>query len=165
MEEKKPRSTADWELIERHYRAGLLSLREIAKEGGVTEGAIRKRAKKDGWTRNLVRTVQHKVDRSVPLAASADELARAGFVYAIYFEVAGERYYKVGMAQHVESRMSGHQGSVPFELRVAIAYYVDNMRKEESVLHYMFGDSLIRGEWFKLSQEQLKAMAERALLV
>lgn len=65
MEEKKTRSAADWELIERHYRAGLLSLREIAKEGGVTEGAIRKRAKKDQWTRNLAAKIQQKADELV----------------------------------------------------------------------------------------------------
>jgi hypothetical protein len=26
----------DWELVEKHYRAGLLSLREIAKKTGIT---------------------------------------------------------------------------------------------------------------------------------
>jgi hypothetical protein len=43
----------DWERIELDYRAGILTLREIAQKGGVTEGAIRKRAKRDSWTRDL----------------------------------------------------------------------------------------------------------------
>lgn len=55
-QETKPK--ADWELIERHYRAGMLVLRQVATEGGVTEGAIRKRAKRDGWTRNLNTKIQ-----------------------------------------------------------------------------------------------------------
>ncbi|VXD05841.1 conserved hypothetical protein [Enterobacterales bacterium 8AC] len=42
----------DWEAIESAYRAGVLSLREIGTEYGVTEGAIRKRAKKYGWVRS-----------------------------------------------------------------------------------------------------------------
>ncbi|MBT9428925.1 terminase small subunit [Candidatus Symbiopectobacterium endolongispinus] len=44
----------DWEAIESAYRAGLLSLREIAEQygGGITEGAIRKRAAKLGCVRN-----------------------------------------------------------------------------------------------------------------
>lgn len=41
----------DWEAIESAYRAGALSLREIGAQYGVTEGAIRKRAKKLDWVR------------------------------------------------------------------------------------------------------------------
>jgi hypothetical protein len=56
---QQPRT--DWELIEADYRTGPLSLREIASKAGITEGAIRKRAKKFGWVRkeaapNLVRS-------------------------------------------------------------------------------------------------------------
>ena len=42
----------DWEAIESAYRAGVLSLRDIGDKCGVTEGAIRKRAKKFDWVRN-----------------------------------------------------------------------------------------------------------------
>ncbi|MCW2485735.1 terminase small subunit [Candidatus Symbiopectobacterium sp. NZEC127] len=44
----------DWGAIESAYRAGVLSLREIAEQygDGITEGAIRKRAVKLGWVRN-----------------------------------------------------------------------------------------------------------------
>lgn len=43
----------DWEAIERASRAGLLSTREIASAQGITHGAINKRAKRDGWERDL----------------------------------------------------------------------------------------------------------------
>lgn len=43
----------DWEAIARDYKAGQLSLREIGKKHGPTDGAIRARAKKHGWTRDL----------------------------------------------------------------------------------------------------------------
>lgn len=57
---------ADWERIEADYRAGLLSLREIAaKDGGVTEGAIRKRAKKEKWARDLGAKIQQRADELV----------------------------------------------------------------------------------------------------
>jgi len=42
-----------WELIEAGYRAGIKSLRQLAGEHGITEGAIRKRSKRDRWTRDL----------------------------------------------------------------------------------------------------------------
>ena len=53
MEHKPDEQAPDWERIEHDYRAGLLSLREIAQPAGITEGAIRKRAKRDGWERDL----------------------------------------------------------------------------------------------------------------
>jgi hypothetical protein len=43
----------DWTLLEGDYRAGIKSLRAMAAEHGISEGAIRKRAKRDGWERDL----------------------------------------------------------------------------------------------------------------
>lgn len=63
------KTPTDWELIEKKFRAGMLSLREIAAEGGVTEGAIRKRAKKDGWTRNLAEKIKQRAEEKVRKAA------------------------------------------------------------------------------------------------
>ena len=61
-EDKK---TADWELIEKHFRAGVLSNVQIATECGVTEGAIRKRAKRDQWTKNLKAKIQARAEELV----------------------------------------------------------------------------------------------------
>lgn len=55
----------DWERISAQYRAGLMSLREIADKHGITEGAIRKRAKKEEWTRDLNAKVRAKADELV----------------------------------------------------------------------------------------------------
>jgi hypothetical protein len=54
-------SKADWEAIGREYRAGQLSLREIGRIHGVSDTAIRKRAKADGWERDLTEQVQAAV--------------------------------------------------------------------------------------------------------
>lgn len=43
----------DWELIERDYRAGVLSIREVAKKHDVSDTAIRKKATSAGWERDL----------------------------------------------------------------------------------------------------------------
>lgn len=55
----------DWEAIEKHYRAGLKSLRTIGDEYGITEAAIRKRAKRDLWTRNLEEKIQLRAQEKV----------------------------------------------------------------------------------------------------
>jgi hypothetical protein len=53
---------ADWVAIERVYCAGQKpSVNAIAKEYGVSEGAIRKRAKKEGWVRDPAGTQRELV--------------------------------------------------------------------------------------------------------
>lgn len=59
--DKTTKALTDWEAIEKHYRAGVLSLREIAKQLGVTDGAIRKKAKANGWQRDLTARVAERV--------------------------------------------------------------------------------------------------------
>ncbi len=56
------RKQVDWESVERDYSAGLLSLREIGDKHGVTEGAIRKKAKKEEWVRDLTAKIAKKTD-------------------------------------------------------------------------------------------------------
>ena len=51
----------DWESIERAYRAGSLSIRTIAERQGVSDTAIRKRAKALGWARDLSDQVRKEV--------------------------------------------------------------------------------------------------------
>lgn len=55
----------DWESIERDYRAGILSLREIAAAHGVSHVAVNKRAKRDGWDRDLSARIQAKAEALV----------------------------------------------------------------------------------------------------
>lgn len=51
----------DWEAIERAYRAGSLSIRTIAERQGVSDTAIRKKAKVLGWARDLSDQVRKEV--------------------------------------------------------------------------------------------------------
>ncbi|MEG1681326.1 MAG: hypothetical protein RR326_14615 [Stenotrophomonas sp.] len=57
MSTKQP----DWEAIERAYRAGALSIRTIAERHGVSDTAIRKKAKALNWTRDLSDQVRKEV--------------------------------------------------------------------------------------------------------
>jgi hypothetical protein len=65
-QEKK--AAPDWERIEADYRAGVLSIREIAAAQGITDTAIRKRAKRDEWVRDLAERIQAKADALVRTA-------------------------------------------------------------------------------------------------
>lgn len=58
-------ATPDWERIELDYRAGIKTLRQIAGEHGISHVAVNKRAKKDGWERDLAAKIQAKADALV----------------------------------------------------------------------------------------------------
>lgn len=51
----------DWLAIEGEYRAGKKSVNALAKEYGVSEGGIRKHAKKEGWLRDPAAAQREKV--------------------------------------------------------------------------------------------------------
>lgn len=72
MAQNKP--APDWERIEADYRAGLLSVREIAAAQGVSHVAIGKRAKRDGWERDLKAKIKAKADALVTKAAVTNEV-------------------------------------------------------------------------------------------
>lgn len=56
------KARADWEKIEVDFRAGIKSLREMASEHGITHVAINKKAKLNGWTRDLSARIKFKAD-------------------------------------------------------------------------------------------------------
>lgn len=58
----QPKKPIDWEAIERDYRAGIKTLRQIAAEHGITHVAINKRAKLADWSRDLSAKIQAKAD-------------------------------------------------------------------------------------------------------
>lgn len=55
----------DWEKIELDYRAGIMSIREIASKHGITDTAIRKKAKAQDWVRDVSAKIQAKADKLV----------------------------------------------------------------------------------------------------
>lgn len=58
---KERKKVVDWEAVECMYRAHVLSTREIARQHGITEGAVRKKAKEHTWGRDLSACVREKV--------------------------------------------------------------------------------------------------------
>lgn len=66
----------DWEAIQVAYRANVLSLREIGREHGVSDTAIRKRAKADGWVRDLAEKVQARTKDKLVRSLGSHEGSR-----------------------------------------------------------------------------------------
>lgn len=74
-EPKKP--APDWERIELDYRSGMKTLRQIADENGISHVAINKRAKRDGWTRDLSAKIQAKAEELVTKASVTKQVTEA----------------------------------------------------------------------------------------
>lgn len=68
----KQAKRADWEAVERDYRAGKLTLREIAAKHGCTNGRIVQVAKQRGWHRGDLKKV---VSEATQTALIAQELS------------------------------------------------------------------------------------------
>lgn len=69
------KTAPDWERIEQLYRAGVLSVREIAVTCGVSHTAINKRAKACSWDRNLKAKIQAKADALVSKAEVSSKVS------------------------------------------------------------------------------------------
>jgi hypothetical protein len=68
------RKTVDWEAVSLRYRTGTESLRTIAADHGISEAAIRQRAKKDGWSRDLSARVKLATDAAVLRKGTSQQL-------------------------------------------------------------------------------------------
>ncbi|MFU2327746.1 hypothetical protein [Pseudomonas sp. NFX98] len=65
------KTTPDWEAIERAYRAGSLSIRAIGELHGANHATILKRAKKNGWERDLTEQVRAATQRKVTTSVTS----------------------------------------------------------------------------------------------
>lgn len=66
---------ADWEIVERDYSAGVLSIRQIAKIHSVSPAAVCAQAKKGGWTRDQSKVVQARAEKLAATAVMREQLA------------------------------------------------------------------------------------------
>lgn len=102
--QKRP---ADWERIEVEYRAGVLSLREIATQyEGVNHVAIARRAKRDNWTRDLSEKIQTRADSLVTHAAVTGDVTAKRVTEREVIEANAQRIAQVrGEHRHDITRM------------------------------------------------------------
>ena len=70
-----PRKAIDWESVEMQYRAGIRSLKDIGAEFGVSDAGIIKRAKREGWERDLQAKIQAKAEAKVSASLVSAEVS------------------------------------------------------------------------------------------
>lgn len=69
------RSAKDWAAIERDYRAGLLTVKEIARRHEISDVSIYKRVKAEGWSNDLSQQVRKAARAKLQRDEFENELA------------------------------------------------------------------------------------------
>ena len=69
------RIKVDWDAIEPHYRAGILTFKQMSEQFEVSDAAIIQHAKKKGWDRNLLAKIQAKADAKVSASLVSAEVS------------------------------------------------------------------------------------------
>ncbi|EMC1808322.1 hypothetical protein ACNEVU_001003 [Escherichia coli] len=109
-------ATPDWEAIESAYRAGVLSLREIASQHGISEGAIRKRAKRDDWSRDISAKVKERADDLVRKAEVRKQVrAESALSERVLIESTAEAIANVRMEHRGDIRRARELANLLFE--------------------------------------------------
>lgn len=147
----------DWERIEADYRAGLLSLREIgAKNGSVTEGAIRKRAKKLGWTRDLAAKIQAKADDLV-----RKEAVRIPGTQQTEYAPAAERVLVEANAQAIATVRLSHRKDIATARTLCVTLLAElNTVTGEQLTIELLADLRDQLEFAEPSEATTKALAK-----
>jgi len=129
---KKP----DWEAIESAYRAGLLSLREIASQHGISEGAIRKRAKRDKWSRDLSAKVKERSDDLVRKAEVRKKVrSETTLTERVLIEATAEVIANVRMEHRGDIRRAREITNMLFDELAAECADVEALEKLGELMH------------------------------
>jgi hypothetical protein len=105
----------DWEAIEREYRAGQLSIREIARQNDISDASIRKKAKKEGWERDLSEKIRQKTNNELVRIEVRDQM-RTSNTREIIEEAAARGVEVVRSHRKMISRLLEIGGNIMQEL-------------------------------------------------
>lgn len=84
------RRVRDWDAVERDYRTGKFTLRELATKHGGTHQAIAKRAKDKGWVKDLTEEIRRATNAKLVAKLVDAEVAKSGQAVANTIAVAAE---------------------------------------------------------------------------
>ena len=69
-----------------------------------------------------------------------------------------DEYYKIGYSFNVVNRLNSLQGGNPYPLELILVRKLPEAKYFESVLHNVFKKFRIRGEWFKISPQNIEIL-------
>lgn len=144
------RSDIDWERIERLYVAGQLTIKEIAKECGVSDSQVRAKARGQGWLRDVSGAVKERTKAKI---AAID-------VSALVEQSAQESAQKsAALIRDAIEQASDVVAGVIVRHRADIRIQQERAQRLEAILDEKMGDAESIADAFKLAQTY-KALIE-----
>lgn len=146
------RKAVDWEAVEREYRAGIRSLRDIGAEFGVSDAGILKRAKREEWQRDLTERIRAKAEAKVSAALVSEKVSAE--------TNANERVVVEASAQVLADALLGQRRDVS-RSRSIVQKLFDELEAQGDGLEElaMLGEALESGDEEKLAQIARKVIA------
>lgn len=146
------RKAVDWEAVEREYRAGIRSLRDIGAEFGVSDAGILKRAKREEWLRDLTERIRAKAEAKVSAALVSEKVSAE--------TNANERVVVEASAQVLADALLGQRRDVS-RSRSIVQKLFDELEAQGDGLEElaMLGEALESGDEEKLAQIARKVIA------
>jgi len=78
-----------------------------------------------------------------------------GYIYLIENEVEFETFYKIGYTKNLNNRKRQLSTGNPGKMKILKSFRTDWNRKVEITLHMQFKSKRIRGEWFRLDNNDV----------
>ena len=146
------RKAVDWESVEREYRAGIRSLKDIGAEFGVSDAGILKRAKKEEWQRDLTERIRAKAEAKVSAALVSEKVSAESN--------ANERTIVEANAQVIADTVLNQRRDVS-RSRSIVQKLFDELEAQGDGLEElaMLGEALESGDEEKLAQIARKVIA------
>lgn len=92
-----------------------------------------------------------KMEKRIPLSLQRT-LSTEGYIYVIK---STDGKYKIGRARDVKHRLNCLQTGTPKKLKLILQIKTSNNNVLEKLCHRKFATKRLRGEWFKLTKEDL----------
>lgn len=143
-----PRRTYDWKSIKAEYEIGK-SNAFIHEKYDVPYNTLSMKIKRDKWEDKTINTKYDKFGRK-------EINGKSSFLYVV--KVENTNYYKVGMANDPLNRLITLQIGNPYRLELISAVYSEQAYEKEQAIHKRLDKYRIRGEWFELTDSQVRTI-------
>lgn len=108
----------------------------------------------------ILQNVPHILPSEKPVNADVTSMPNDGYVYLMQFG----REYKIGTSNNVERRFRELKTQMPYEGKVIHTITTGDPEGIEAYWHGYFSGKRLKGEWFKLTENDIKYFKKRKLM-
>ena len=80
-----------------------------------------------------------------------------GYIYILKMN-SEKPLYKIGVSRNAHKRLKQINPKMPYTLKLSFSVKVNNMYNVEKILHNIFAEKRMEGEWFELNDNELNSI-------